>query len=99
VLEAEMPDRDEHDTLRQIELNLAAADPEFAALLRTGQRRLPRPHRRTVVRRTLLALLVLLAYASLVLGLPSSALAVAALATGIWALGRWPIQHQGDQPR
>ena len=54
-----MLNRDEHDTLRQIELNLAAADPGFAALLRTGQRRLPRPRRRKLLQRTLIALLLI----------------------------------------
>ena len=88
-----MLNRDEHDTLRQIELNLAAADPGFAALLRTGQRRLPRSRRRKLVQRAI-ALLLLLAYGLLVLGLASSALAVTALAAGMWVLRRWPIHQQ-----
>ena len=89
-----MLNRDEQDTLRQIELNLAAADPGFAALLRNGQRRLPRSRRRTLVRRAPIALLLLLAYGLLVLGLPSSALAVTALAAAMWVLRRWPIHQQ-----
>jgi Protein of unknown function (DUF3040) len=88
-----MLNRDEHDTLRQIELNLAAADPGFAALLRTGQRRLSRSRRRKLVQRAI-ALLLLLAYGLLVLGLTSSALAVMALAAGMWVLRRWPIHQQ-----
>jgi hypothetical protein len=95
VLEAEMLNRDEQDTLRQIELNLAASDPGFAALLRTGQRRLPRfLRRKKLLQRTLIALLLLLTYGLLVLGLPSSALALATLAAGVWALQRWPIHQQ-----
>ena len=90
-----MLNRDEHDTLRHIELNLAAADPRFAALLRTGQRRLPCSRRQKALQRILIALLLIGAYLSLlVLGLPSSALAVAALAAGVWVLRRWPIHEQ-----
>jgi Protein of unknown function (DUF3040) len=89
-----MLNRDEHDTLRQIELNLASADPGFAALLRTGQRRLPRSRRRKLALRAPIALLLLLAYGLLVLGLASSALAVMAVAAGMWVLRRWPIHQQ-----
>jgi hypothetical protein len=95
VLEAEMLNRDEHDTLRRIELNMAAADPKFASLLRNGQRRLLHYRRRKLLRRrALIALLLLLAYVLLVLRLPSSALAVGVLAAGAWWLRRWPIVHQ-----
>lgn len=90
-----MLNRDEHDTLRRIELNMAAADPKFASLLRNGQRRLLHYRRRKLLRRrALIALLLLLAYVLLVLGLPSSALAVGVLAAGAWWLRRWPIVHQ-----
>ena len=89
-----MLNRDEHDTLRQIEVNLAAADPGFAALLRTGQRPLLRSRRRRLLQRAPIVLLLLLTYVLLVLGLPSSALAVAALAAGVWVLRRWPIHQQ-----
>jgi hypothetical protein len=88
-----MLDRDEHHTLRQIGVNLAAADPEFAALLRSGQRSLPRSRRRKRLRRAVIALLLLLSYVLVVLGLPSSALALVAVAAGMWALRRWPITH------
>jgi Protein of unknown function (DUF3040) len=54
-----MPDRDEHHTLWQIELSLAAADSEFVALLRIGERRLSRSRRWTLVQRGLIALLLL----------------------------------------
>jgi hypothetical protein len=91
VLEAEMLNRDEHDTLRQIGLDLSAADPKFAALLRNGQRRLPRFHRRKLLQQALIALLLLLTCVLLVLGLPSSALAVGVLAAGVWWLRRRPI--------
>jgi Protein of unknown function (DUF3040) len=88
-----MLDRDEHHTLRQIEQNLAAGDPEFAALLRGGQRRLPRTRRRKLLQRALIALLLLLSYALMVLGLPSSALVLVAVAASMWALRRWPFTH------
>lgn len=84
-----MPDRDEHHTLRQIELSLAAADPEFVALPRIGQRRLSRSRRRTLVQRGLIALLLLVGYVLAVLGLLSGALALVALTAGAWALRRW----------
>ena len=84
-----MLDRDEHQTLRQIEFNLATGDPAFAALLRGGQRRLRRSRRRKLLQRALIALLLLLSYVLMVLGLPSSALALVAVAGGIWALRRW----------
>ena len=89
-----MLNRDEHDTLRQIELNLAAADPGFAALLRTGQRRLLRSRRGKQSQHMLIGLLVLLTYVLLVMGLSGSALAVAALAAGLSVLRRWPIHEQ-----
>jgi hypothetical protein len=88
-----MLDRDEHHTLRQIELNLAAGDPEFAALLRGGQRRLPDSRRRKLLHRALFALLLLLSYLLMVLGLPSSALALVAVAAGMWTLRRWRFTH------
>jgi hypothetical protein len=88
-----MLDREEHYTLRQIELDLTAADPEFAALLRSGQRRLPRPRRRKLLQRALIALLLVLSYVLVVLGLPSSALALVAVAAGMWTLKRCPITH------
>jgi hypothetical protein len=91
VLEAEMLNRDEYDTLRQIELDLGAADPKFAALLRNGQRRLPRFRRRKLLQQPVIAPLLLLTCVLLVLGLPSSSLAVGVLAAGVWWLRRWPI--------
>jgi hypothetical protein len=94
VLEVEMLNRDEHDTLRQIELNMAAADPRFASLLRNGQRRLLRSRHRKLWRRSGITLFLLLAYALLMLGLPSSALALGVLAATGWWLRRWPIAHQ-----
>ena len=90
-----MLNRDEHDTLRQIELDLGAADPEFAALLRNGQRRLSRFRRRKLLQQALIALVLLLACLLLVLGLLSSALAVGVLAAGVWWLRRWPITPHG----
>ena len=91
-----MLNRDEHDTLRQIELDSGAADPEFAALLRNGQRRLPRFRRRKLLQQALIALLLLLICVFLALGLPSSALAVGARGAGVKRLRRWPIISQRD---
>jgi Protein of unknown function (DUF3040) len=88
-----MLDRDEHQTLRQIEQNLAAGDPEFAALLRGGQRRLSPSRRRKLLQRALIALLLLLSYALMVLGLPISALALVVVAAVMWALQRWRFTH------
>jgi len=36
ALEVEMLDRDEHATLRRIEWQIAASDPELATVLRDG---------------------------------------------------------------
>jgi hypothetical protein len=46
------------------------------------------------LQRIRIALLLIGAYLLLVLGLPSSALVVAALAVGVWVLRRWPIHEQ-----
>jgi hypothetical protein len=84
-LEVEMLDRSERDALSEIERRIAAADPELAALLR-GRRRLGWwPDGRTRLR-VMVTPLVLLTVALLVLGLPGGALAVAALAAGLWWL-------------
>jgi hypothetical protein len=91
VQEADMLNRDEHDTLRQIESTLAAADPGFAVLLRNGQRRLGRVRRRKVLQRALIVVLLLLTYVLLLLGQPWGALDVGVLAGGVWWLRRWPI--------
>jgi Flp pilus assembly protein TadB len=80
-----MLDKDERDTLREIERQVTAADPDLAALLR-GQRGLARAATRNCVR-GVLALLVLLIVALLFLGLPASALPVAAVTAGLW--WRW----------
>jgi Flp pilus assembly protein TadB len=83
-VEVEMLDRDEREALREIELRIAAADPDLAALLR-GERSLARTGTRACLR-AVLGLLVLLVVALLVLGLPASALAVAAVVAGLgWA--------------
>jgi Flp pilus assembly protein TadB len=87
-MEAEMLDRDERDKLREIERQINGADPELAACLRHGQRRLPRASTRTRLLRVMIALLVLLTAVLLVLGLPAGALAVAAVAAVLWWLRR-----------
>ena len=73
-----MLDRHEHDRLREIERQISAADPELAALLRDHWR-----PRRLYLRVTVV-LLVLLAVALLVLGLPGSAVLVGAVAAATW---------------
>jgi len=80
-----MLDRYERDKLWVIESQIAAADPEFAAVLRGDQRHLPRTVTRTGLR-TMLGLLVILAGGLLVLGLPVYSLAMAAFAAVLWWL-------------
>jgi hypothetical protein len=88
-----MLDRDEREALREIERTMAAADPDLAALLR-GERPLAGPARRTCLRAAL-GLLVLLIVALMVLGLPLSALAVAAVTAGLG----WTWRHHVIRPR
>jgi anti-sigma factor RsiW len=88
-----MLNRFERDTLREIERQITAADPELAAAMRTGQQRLARAGTRTWLR-TMVALLVLLAVGLLVLGVPASASAVVAVAAGLWWLRGCRITHQ-----
>lgn len=88
-----MLDRDEREALREIERQIAAADPDLAALLR-GERGLARSATRIWLRAAL-GLLALIVVALLVLGLPASALAVAAVAS--W-LG-WTWRHHVARPR
>ena len=85
-----MLDRDEHATLRRIEWQIAASDPEFATVLRDGQRRLPKARSRTG-RPVLIILLVLLTVGLLVLRLPGSAVDVAVLTAGVWWVRRCRI--------
>jgi hypothetical protein len=93
ALEVEMLDRDEHDTLRRIEWHIAASDPQLAAVLRDGQRRLPRARNRTR-RPFLIILLVLLIIGLLVLRLPGSAADVAVLTAGVWWVRRCRISQE-----
>jgi Protein of unknown function (DUF3040) len=83
-----MLDRHERDRLREIERQITAADPKLAALLRDHRR--PRPQSLRVT----IALLVLLAVALLVLGLPGSAVVVGAVAATWWWLAGFRIAHQ-----
>ncbi|TWF81502.1 DUF3040 family protein [Pseudonocardia hierapolitana] len=92
VLEVVMLDKDERNALREIEREIAAADPDLAALLR-GQRGLA-PAGTRICLRGALALLVLLTVAMLVLGLPASALATAAVTAGLW----WRWRHHVGSP-
>jgi Flp pilus assembly protein TadB len=78
-----MLDGDERDKLRAIEWQINTADPELAAVLRDGQRRLTRAGSRFRLL-VMIALLVLLAVVVLVLGLPAVAAVVAAVAAGLW---------------
>ena len=88
-----MLDRFERDTLSEIERHITAADPDLAAHLSGGQRRLARAGAQTGMR-IMIALLVLLTPMLLVLGLPARALAVAAVAGGLWRLRGCRIKHQ-----
>jgi Flp pilus assembly protein TadB len=74
-----MLDRDEREALREIERRMSAADPDLAALLRSGRSRAA-----TRCQRTVLALLAVLVVVSLALGLPASAFAVAVTGAGLW---------------
>jgi Flp pilus assembly protein TadB len=91
-VEVEMLDKDEREALREIERQITAADPDLAALLR-GERSVARAATRTCLR-VAFALLVLLVVVLLVLGLPGSALAVAAVAAGLW----WKWGHHVTRP-
>jgi Protein of unknown function (DUF3040) len=93
ALKVEMPDRDEHVTLRRIEWQIAASDAEFATVLRDGQRRLPKARSRTR-RPVLIVLLVLLTVGLLVLRLPASAVDVALLTAGAWWMRRCGISQE-----
>jgi uncharacterized membrane protein YqaE (UPF0057 family) len=93
ALEVGMLDRFERDTLSEIERQITAADPQLAAKLRTGQQRLARAGTRTWLR-MVIALLVPLAAVLLVLGVPASASAVAAVAAGLWWLRGYRFLHQ-----
>jgi uncharacterized membrane protein HdeD (DUF308 family) len=88
-----MLNRFERDTLREIERQITAADPELAAAMRTGQQRLARAGTRTWLR-MMVALLMLLAVGLLVLGVPASASVVAAVAAGLRWLRGGRITHQ-----
>jgi len=85
-----MLDRDERESLRQIEWQLARTDPELAAVLRDGQRRLARAGTRVGLR-VLTALLVLLTLVLVVLGMVAAALAIAAVAAGLWRLREYRV--------
>jgi Protein of unknown function (DUF3040) len=88
-----MLDRDEHATLRRIEWQIAASDPEFATVLRDGQRRLPKARSRPR-RPVLIVLLVLLTIGLLLLRLPGSAVDVAVLTAGVWWMRRCRISQE-----
>jgi Protein of unknown function (DUF3040) len=93
VLEVEMLDGFERDSLREIERQIAAADPQLAAFLRGDQRRVAGSGTRTGLRTTI-ALLMLLVVALLTLGVTAGALAVAAVAGALWRLRGFRITHQ-----
>jgi hypothetical protein len=93
VLEVKMLDRFERDKLSEIERQITATDPQLAALLRGSQRLLPWAGTRTGLRMAI-ALLVLLTVVLLMLGVTGSALAVAAVAAGLWWLRGFRITHQ-----
>jgi Protein of unknown function (DUF3040) len=84
-----MLERHERNTLGEIERQIAATDPGFAARLRAGGRRFPRTTYR--LRVALVILLALLAVAFVVLGLPGIAAALVAVAAAVWRLRRWRV--------
>jgi hypothetical protein len=82
-----MLERHERDALGEIERQITATDPGFAARLRAGGRRFPRTA--YWLRVALVILLALLALALLILGLPGKAAALVAVAAVVWRLRRW----------
>jgi hypothetical protein len=84
-----MLERHERDALGEIERQIAATDPGFAARLRAGGRRFPRTA--YCLRVALVILLALLAVAFLALGLPGEAAALVAVAGAVWRLRRWRV--------
>ena len=84
-----MLERHERDALGEIERQITATDPGFAARLRAGGRRFPRTA--YCLRVALVILLALLAVAFLMLGLPGKAAALVAVAAAGWRLRRWSM--------
>jgi Flp pilus assembly protein TadB len=89
-----MLDRDEREALREIERRMSAADPDLAALLRSGRSRAA-----TRCQRTVLALLAVLVVVSLALGLPASAFAVAVTGAGLWWAWGYRLPRPGRRSR
>lgn len=85
-----MLDKDEREALREIERRMSAADPDLAALLRSGRTRAGRRCHRAV-----LALLAVLVVVLLVLGLPACAFVVAGTGAGLW----WAWGYRLSRPR
>jgi hypothetical protein len=88
-----MLDRYERDKLSVIETQIAAADPEFAALLRGGRRHPPRAVGRTG-RCVMVGLLVILAGGLLAVNLPACSLVLAGFAAALWWLQGCTIDIQ-----
>lgn len=74
----------ERRTLHEVERDIGATDPELAAFLHDGQRRLP--HTLSNLGYDATMVLLTLLFVLLLLRLPASALVVAALAGGLWWL-------------
>ena len=85
-----MLDKDEREALSEIERRTSAADPDLAALLRSGRSRVRRRCQRAV-----LALLALLVVVLLGLGLPACAFVVAGTGAGLW----WAWGYRLPRPR
>jgi hypothetical protein len=83
-----MPDRDEHDQLSEIAQQIAADDPQLAALLRDGP---GRDRRAWILRLGIIATIALGAAALLIMKRPAAALAMATVAGCLWWLRRWRI--------
>ena len=92
-VEGEVLDRYERDKLSVIESQIAAADPEFAAILRGNERHPPRTFARTGLR-TIVGLLVIVAGGLLALNLPAYSLAMAGLAAVLWWLRGFTVDTQ-----
>lgn len=87
-----MLERHERDALGEIERQITATDPAFAARLRAGGRRFRTTY---CLRVTLVILLALLAVALLMLGLPGTAAVLVAIAAAVWRLRRWSVAVMG----
>ena len=83
-----MPDRDEHHELSEIAQQIAADDPQLAALLRDGQ---GRDRRAWILRLGIIAAIALAVAALLIMKSPAAALTMVTVAGYLWWMRRWRI--------